>query len=110
MEANVPEHAKAINDSMKIIVTLCDPIHRMVSDFVHTTETNEPHAKDRDRDREKILNAHERGVRFCLSQAGEWLGLCEDLTICLFFRTEKLLAINLNLIEKKLNCPGFLKF
>ena len=37
--------SKAINESMKIIVTLCDPIHRMVSDFVHTTETNEPHAK-----------------------------------------------------------------
>ena len=54
VEANVPEHAKAINDSMKIIVTLCDPIHRMVSDFVHTTETNEPHAQESDRNREKF--------------------------------------------------------
>ena len=29
---------------MKIIITLCDPVKRMISDFVHTTKTKEPHA------------------------------------------------------------------
>jgi len=28
---------------MKVIITLCDPVKRMISDFVHTTKTNEPH-------------------------------------------------------------------
>ena len=30
---------------MKIVIVLCDPIKRLKSDFVHTTKTNEPHAK-----------------------------------------------------------------
>lgn len=30
---------------MKVIITLCDPVKRMISDFVHTTKTNEPHGK-----------------------------------------------------------------
>ena len=30
---------------MKIVIVLCDPIKRLISDFVHTTKTVEPHAK-----------------------------------------------------------------
>ena len=30
---------------MKVVIVLCDPIKRLKSDFVHTTKTNEPHAR-----------------------------------------------------------------
>jgi len=45
VENSVPGHAKAINETMKIVIVLCDPIKRLKSDFVHTTKTNEPHAR-----------------------------------------------------------------
>ena len=46
VEASVPARAKAISKDMKIIITLCDPIKRMRSDFIHTTLTTEPHAQE----------------------------------------------------------------
>lgn len=46
VEANVPARAKAISEDMKIVVTLCDPIKRLRSDFIHTTLTTEPHAQE----------------------------------------------------------------
>jgi len=45
VESVVPNRVKAINETMKVIVVLCDPIKRLKSDFVHTTKTTEPHAK-----------------------------------------------------------------
>jgi hypothetical protein len=30
---------------MKVIITLCDPVKRMISDFVHTTKTSEGHGE-----------------------------------------------------------------
>jgi len=45
VESSVPGHAKAINETMKIVIVLCDPIKRFKSDFVHTTKTHEPHAQ-----------------------------------------------------------------